>query len=168
MIGDRRVPFWISATKSPKHARAMPTKRILSNGDNSPPPGNADLTTNLRNTSFARNLTQMCGDKSAIWWQAHADAHLVREALVRGHKLAQSDKVASIACVNESLAALANLRSRAPQASALLAIMLFYGIELEVRLSGLDQVPLSTLAITIAEELHRCDQLIAAITDHLN
>ena len=45
---------------------------------------------------------------------------------------------------------------------------MIYGIELEVPLGGVDQVPLSTSATGMAEELHRCDQLIAAISEHLN
>jgi hypothetical protein len=103
-----------------------------------------------------------------IWQQALDDALFVREMLAMARQFAPSDPVGAIGCVSDALVRIENLRSRATQSAALLGAVLFYGIEIEVRLSGIKDVPASCLAAVIAAEVERCNKLISAIATHLN
>lgn len=67
-----------------------------------------------------------------------------------------------------ALSALARLRSRAPESSALLATVLFFGIELEVRLTGAIATEGSDFEQAIGGEIARTEELIAAVKKHLD
>ena len=92
----------------------------------------------------------------------------MREALDRALQLHEDDPQAAIASVQVALGGLARLRSRAPGSSALLATMLFFGIELEVRLTSAVAAANGEFEQAIGGEIQRTDDLIAAIKKHLD
>ena len=110
----------------------------------------------------------MSRDNAQLWEQALDDARFVREMLVMAKQLTRNDPVGAIGCVNDAIVRVEGLRSRATQSSALLGAVLFYGIELEVRLRGLGDYPASTRARLIDTEIDRCDQLIASLASHVD
>lgn len=93
---------------------------------------------------------------------------LARDALVRAQKLSEHDHKTAVACVQTALSALARLRARAPESSALLATVLFFGIELEVRLTGATGTEGSDFEQAIGGEIARTEELIAAVRKHLD
>ena len=103
----------------------------------------------------------------ALWQFAFDNATSVRDALVRAAQQIELDDQGAIASVNNALGALANLRARAPEASALLAAVLFFGIELEVRLSGAIAGAENELEQALGGEIERTEKLIAAIRRHM-
>ncbi len=111
---------------------------------------------------------EMSRDNSELWQQALDDARFVREMLGMARQLAPSDPVGAIGCVSDALIRVESLRSRATQSSALLGAVLFYGIELEVRLRGLGDSPVSTRPKIIEMEIDRCDRLIASLASHID
>lgn len=109
----------------------------------------------------------MIKDPPEPWQLAEDNAHLVREALVRARQIARQDRMGAIRSIDEALDALASLRALAGQSSTLLGTVLFYGIELEVRLGGMSGLPASHLDQMIANEITRSEQLLAAIASHI-
>lgn len=103
----------------------------------------------------------------ALWQFAFENAISVRDALVRAVQQIEQDKQVAAASVNDALGALANLRARAPEASALLAAVLFFGIELEVRLTGAIAGGDNELEQALGGEIERTEKLIAAIRRHM-
>lgn len=103
-----------------------------------------------------------------LWQFAYDNAVLVREALDRALQLHEDDPQAAIASVQVALGGLARLRARAPASSALLATMLFFGIELEVRLTSAVTAVNGEFEQAIGGEIQRTDDLIAAIKKHLD
>ena len=110
----------------------------------------------------------MSRDNAELWEQALDDARFVREMLVMARQLTPNDPVGAIGCVSDAVIRVEGLRSRATQSSALLGAVLFYGIELEVRLRGLGDSPVSTRPRIIDMEINRCDQLIASLASHID
>lgn len=104
----------------------------------------------------------------ALWQFAFENAIAVRDGLVRAAQQIEQDEETAIVCVQDALAALANLRSRAPEASALLAAVLFFGIELELRLSSAIADTNSEFGQAIGGEIERTEKLIAAIRRHMS
>ena len=103
-----------------------------------------------------------------LWPFAHDNAVLVRDALARALQLYEHDRQTAIASVQTALSALARLRSRAPESSALLATVLFFGIELEVRLTSAIATESADFEQAIGGEMARTEELIAAIKKHLD
>jgi len=103
-----------------------------------------------------------------LWQFAYDNAVLVRNALVRASQLNEQDEQIAIASVQDALDGLAKLRSRAPESSALLAAVLFFGIDLEVRLSSAITDTNAEFGQAIDGEIERTEKLIAAIRRHLN
>ena len=93
---------------------------------------------------------------------------LVKNALARAVQLHEKDQKIAIASVQTALSALARLRARAPESSALLATVLFFGIELEVRLTGAVATEGGDFDHAVGAEIARTDELIAAIKKHLD
>jgi hypothetical protein len=93
---------------------------------------------------------------------------LVKDALARALQLHEQDQQTAIAGVQTALSALARLRSRAPESSALLATVLFFGIELEVRLTGAITTESGDFEHAVGGEIARTEELIAAIKKHLD
>ena len=110
----------------------------------------------------------MSRDNAELWEQALDDARFVREMLVMAKQLTRNDPVGAIGCVSDAIVRVEGLRSRATQSSALLGAVLFYGIELEVRLRGLGDSPVSTRPRIIDMEINRCDQLIVSLASHID
>lgn len=103
-----------------------------------------------------------------LWQFAHDNAVLVRDALARALQLYEhDDQQTAAASVQTALSALARLRTRAPESSALLATVLFFGIELEVRLTGAIATEGSDFEQAVGGEIARTEELIAAISKHL-
>lgn len=102
-----------------------------------------------------------------LWQFAFDNAILVRESLVRAVQLAEQDEQIAVASVQDALGALAQLRSRATESSALLAAVLFFGIELEVRLTSAIADANTKFGHAIGGEIERTEKLIAAIRRHL-
>lgn len=92
----------------------------------------------------------------------------MRDALARARQLSEHDQQTAVASVQTALSALARLRSRAPESSALLATVLFFGIELEVRLTGALATEGSDFEQAIGGEIARTEELIAAVRKHLD
>lgn len=103
-----------------------------------------------------------------LWQFAFDNAILVRDALVRAVQLVEQDEQIAIASVQDALGALAKLRSRAPESSALLAAVLFFGIELEVRLTSAIADTNKEFGQALGGEIERTEKLIAAIRRHMN
>jgi hypothetical protein len=93
---------------------------------------------------------------------------LVRGALARALQLYEHDQQTAIAGVQTALSALARLRSRAPESSALLATVLFFGLELVVRLTGAIATEKADFEQAIGGEMARTEELIAAIKKRLD
>ncbi|WP_108880780.1 hypothetical protein [Anderseniella sp. Alg231-50] len=93
---------------------------------------------------------------------------LVRDALARALQLYENDQQTAAASIQTALSALARLRARAPESSALLATVLFFGIELEVRLTGAIATEGSDFEQAVGGEIARTEELIAAIKKHLD
>ena len=110
----------------------------------------------------------MARDNTELWQRALDDARFVREMLVMARQLTPNDPVGAIGCVSDAIVRVERLRARATQSSALLGAVLFYGIELEVRLRGLGDTPVSTRPRIIDMEINRCDQLIASLASHVD
>ena len=110
----------------------------------------------------------MLQETDELWQKALDDAQFLGELLTMARWLADKDRLGAIGFAEQALATVETLRARATQSSALLGVVLFYGIELEVRLAGIKKVPASALAAVIATEIHRCNKLIAAIAKHVD
>ncbi|MEM7636617.1 MAG: hypothetical protein AAF299_18770 [Pseudomonadota bacterium] len=93
---------------------------------------------------------------------------LVKGALDRALQLHEQDQETAVASVQTALSALARLRSRAPESSALLGTVLFFGIDLEVRLTAAIAAESGDFEQAIGGEIARTDELIAAIKKHLD
>lgn len=93
---------------------------------------------------------------------------LVKGALDRALQLHEQDQETAVASVQTALSALARLRSRAPESSALLGTILFFGIDLEVRLTAAIATESGDFEQAIGGEIARTDELIAAIKKHLD
>ena len=103
-----------------------------------------------------------------LWPFAHDNAVLVRDALARALQLYEQDQQTAVASVQTALSALARLRSRAPESSALLATVLFFGIELEVRLTGAIATESVDFEQAVGGEMARTEELIAALKKHID
>jgi len=103
-----------------------------------------------------------------LWQFAFDNAILVRDALVRAAQLVEDDEQAAIESVRDALGSLAKLRSRAPESSALLAAVLFFGIELEVRLTSVTADVGKDFGQVVKSEIERTEKLIAAIQRHMS
>ncbi len=88
--------------------------------------------------------------------------------LTMAQQLAPNDPIGAIGCANQALVYVEALRARATLSSGLLGAVLFYGVDLEVRLRGLSDLPGASLLPAINKELDRCDQLTAAIASHID
>ena len=103
-----------------------------------------------------------------LWQFAFDNAILVRDALVRAAQAIDRDEQTATEGIQDALRALEELRSRAPESSALLAAVLFFGIELEVRLTNVAVEPGKEFTQAIEGEIERTEKLIAAIRRHMN
>ncbi len=103
-----------------------------------------------------------------LWQFAFDNAILVRDALVRAAQAIDRDEQTAAAGIQDALGALEEVRSRAPESSALLAAVLFFGIELEVRLTSVAIEPGKEFTQAIEAEIERTEKLIAAIRRHMN
>lgn len=103
-----------------------------------------------------------------LWPFAYDNAVLVRDALARALQLYEQDQQTAIASVQTALSALARLRARAPESSVLLGTVLFFGIELEVRLTSAIATEKVDFEQAIGGEMARTEELIAAIKKHLD
>ena len=92
----------------------------------------------------------------------------MRDSLVRAAQVIEQDEQIAVASVQDALGALAQLRSRAPESSALLAAVLFFGIELEVRLTSAIADANTKFEHAIGGEIERTEKLVSAIRRHLN
>lgn len=92
----------------------------------------------------------------------------MKDALARALQLHEQDQKIAIASVQTALSALARLRSRAPESSALLGTVLFFGIDLEVRLTAAIATEKVDFQNAIGGEIARTEELIAAIKKHLD
>lgn len=110
----------------------------------------------------------MIDHKLKTWRYAFHEINHIKTILFESSKRVSLEYKEVIKDLKIASDIISELRLEAKDIPALRALLIYHGVEMEVRLKGMSLIPPRNLTVAIAAEINRCNQLLYAIARHLD